>query len=154
MITAQIESFELAIPELERIFPEHHRELGLFRDVMPLAPRFPEYVLKERLGEFFLATVRWDGKIAAYYTCLISPGLHYRTTLSAHMDMLYVIPEYRERGLIVPLMRCVEKELKRRGVKIWYCGYKTLKPFALDRLYRNLGFSPSDTYVAKWLGAE
>jgi len=151
MISAQIESFELCILELVEIFPQHWAELALFRSKMPLAPQFDEYVRRERDGQLFLATVRWNSKIVGYYTAQVAPGFHYRTTLTGTMDMLYILPEVRERGLIVPLMKCVERELRRRGVNLWHSGFKTLKPNGLHDLYGKLGFVPADTYLAKWL---
>lgn len=154
MISAQIELFTRAYPELLRLFPKHWEELALFRDRMPLAPNFMEYAERERAGRLFLATVRWDGKIVAYYTANVASGLHYSTTLTAQMDMVYVHPDARGRGLIVPLMNCVQRELKRRGAQIWYSGYKTGNPLKLDNVLENFGFKPADTYVAKWIGSE
>ena len=153
MITAQIESFEHAIGELRRIFPEHWRELALFQDKMPLVPQYIEYVRREHAGQLFLATVRWDGKIVAYYTAQVMPGFHYGTTYTGTMDMLYVLPEVRGKGVIIPLMRCVERELRRRSVQIWYSGYKTGNPLGLDQLLPKFGFIPADSYFAKWIGA-
>lgn len=153
MITAQVESFERAMPELAAIFPRHWEELALFRDKMPLAPQFAEYIRRERAGQLFLVTVRVDGRIAAYYTAQVAPGFHYGATLTAHMDMMFVVPDQRERGLALPLFRKVEDELRRRGVQLWYSGYKAHKPNQLDRLLPRLGFQPADVYMVKWIGA-
>lgn len=154
MITAQIESFAHCIPELMQLFPTHWEELALFRDRMPLSPQYREYIRREQQGSLFLATIRWDGRIVGYYTAQVNPGLHYGQTLSATMDMLYVIPEVRNRGLAFPLFRLVEKELRRRGTQVWYSGYKTNNPLGLPQLLDVLGFEPADTYHAKWIGAK
>lgn len=153
MITAQVESFEAALPELNVLFPRHWEELALFRDRMPLAPQYNEYVTRERSGRLFLATVRADGRLAAYYVAQTAPGFHYAGTFTAHMDIKYVVPDLRGRGLIVPLMRTVERELRRRGVQAWYSGYKTCTPLGLDKILPALGFQPADSYLVKWLGA-
>lgn len=153
MITAQVESFEAALPELNALFPRHWEELALFRDRMPLAPQYDEYVTRERSGRLFLVTVREGSRIAAYYTAQIAPGFHYAGTLTGTMDLTYVVPELRERGLALPLFRCVERELRRRGVQVWYSGYKAHKPNGLDQLLPVLGFEPADVYMIKWLGA-
>lgn len=152
MITAQVESFEYALPELERIFPVHHNELGLFKDRMPLAPQYDEYIARERAGRLFLVTVRRNGKIAAYYTAQVAPGFHYKNTLTGTQDMVYVVPDERNRGLSLPLFNRVEKELQRRGVQLWYAGLKTHNPLGMPRLLDMLGFQPADTYQAKWIG--
>lgn len=152
MITAQVESFERAIPELQGIFPRHWSELALFKDRMPLRPQYDEYVRRERDGNLFLVTVRKNGQLVAYYTAQVAPGFHYGSTLTATMDMLYVVPDERGRGLAVPLFGTVERELRRRGVQLWHSGYKSHNPLGLPRLYEMLGFAPADVYVAKWMG--
>lgn len=152
MISAQIESFEACAAELAAIFPQHWEELALFRDRMPLCPQWQEYARRERDGILFLATVRWNGRIVGYYTAQVAPGFHYGTTLTGTHDLVYVIPEARERGLALPLFRCVERELKRRGTKLWFSGYKEHNPLGMPKLLDRLGFAPADHYYAKWIG--
>lgn len=153
MITAQIESFEQALPELRAIFPQHHAELALFKDRMPLSPQYDEYIERERAGRLFLVTVRLNGEIAGYYVAQVAPGFHYSETMTGTMDMCYVTTEQRGRGLSLPLFRCVERELRRRGVQVWYSGYKTERTFGMPGLLDLLKFGPADTYRAKWIGA-
>jgi hypothetical protein len=71
--------------------------------------------------------------------------------MTATMDILYIHPHVRNRGLALPLFKCVEKELRRRGVKIWYSGYKTNNALGLDKLLDLFGFTPADSYCVKWL---
>lgn len=151
MLTAQIEPFEPAMAELAAIFPAHHRELALFQDRMPLDPQYGEYIRRNRDGVLFLATLRWNGRIVAYYMAQCQPGFHYGQTHTGTLDIFYVLPEVRDRGLAFPLFRVVEKELRRRGVKLWQSGYKTDKPLGVDKLLPILGFIPSDSYWARWL---
>jgi L-amino acid N-acyltransferase YncA len=152
LVTAEVESFERAIPEIVKWFPQHWEELGIFKDRMPLVPQFDEYIARERQGRLFLVAVRKDGKIVGYYTAQVSPHLHYAHTLTAHMDMCYIPPEHRNRGIALPLFRTVERELRRRGVQMWYSGCKIHNPLGMPRLHELLGFVPSDEYYAKWLG--
>lgn len=151
MITAQIEPFEPCLPELLALWPLHWRELALFQDRIPLRPQVQEYLLRTRAGTMFLATVRWNGRMVGYFLCQVNPGMHYGETLTGTTDIYYIIPEARQRGLFLPLYRCVERELSRRGVKVFYCGWKTAKPLDMDRMLPLLGFIPADSYMAKWL---
>jgi GNAT superfamily N-acetyltransferase len=154
MITASIESFAAALPELQYLFPIHHRELALFQDRMPLAPQYGEYIARERAGRLLLATVRKSGSIIAYYVAQVAPGFHYGETLTAHMDIMYVVPEERHKGYAVPLLHVVKRELQRRGVQLWFGGSKIGSPLhgSMDRLHKALGFVPTDLYYARWLG--
>lgn len=154
MITASVESFEKAIPEIKEIFGEHWQELALNKTTVPLAPQWDEYVRREKAGTLFLATVRKDGSIIAYYIAQVAPGFHYSQTLTGTMDIAYVIPKARNRGMALPLFRCVEKEMRRRGVKVWYSGFKSHNPLGMDKLLDKLGFEPADVYCQKWLGEE
>lgn len=152
MIRFQIERFEDCLPELRRIFPAHHAELALFKEQMPLDPQYGEYVRRERAGILFMVVGRWDERIVAYYVAQVAPGFHYGSTLTGVSDILYVVPEYRDRGLILPLMRHVELELKKRRVQVWYSGYKVHNPLNMPLVLGRLGFEPADVYCAKWLG--
>lgn len=152
MITAQVESFERAIPEIRQIIDQHWQELALNKTTVPLSPQWNEYVRREREGILFLVTVRKDGEIAAYYIAQVAPGFHYSLTLTGTMDIVYVVPKYRDRGLAVPLFRAVEREMKRRCVQVWFSGYKAHNPLGMDRLLGAFGFEPADIYCVKWLG--
>lgn len=151
MITIQIESYMECLPELRQIHPVHHEELGLFKDKMPLDPDNREYAQRERDGSLFLCTVRRNAIIVAYYVANVRPGFHYKSTLTGTMDIAYVVPEERNRGLALPLFRHTERELRRRGVKIWYSGYKVHNPLGMPEFHKALGFVPADTYMVKGL---
>jgi hypothetical protein len=154
VITVQIDNFEQCIPELKPLFLVHHAELALFQNRMPLDMDYPEYVRREREGSLFLCTVRRNVRIAAYYCAQVRPGFHYKSTLTGTMDIAYVVPEERNRGLALPLFRHTERELQRRGVKVWYSGCKLHNQLGMPALHRLLGFAPADLYLAKWIGGD
>jgi predicted N-acetyltransferase YhbS len=68
------------------------------------------------------------------------------------MDIAYVVPHERNRGLALPLFRHTERELQRRGVKVWYSGWKMHNPLGMPELHQLLGFVPADSYAVKWIG--
>ena len=151
MITAQIESFGECVPELKGIFIRHHDELGILKDLMPLDPDYGEYVRRERNGMLFLCTVRRNDNIVAYYVAQTAKGFHYASTFTGTQDICYVVPEERNKGLAVPLFRHVERELRRRGVRVWYSGSKIHNPLGMPEMLRALGFIPADMYFVKAL---
>lgn len=152
MITAQIEPIIACWEELQPLFVRHHAELALFQDRMPLSPQAEVYFERERNGSLFLATIRWNGKIVGYQITFVAPGFHYSATLTGTQDIVWILPEVRDRGLAFPLFRAVRRELERRGVSLWNCGLKHGKPLGLDKLLPKLGFSPSDDYFSQWIG--
>ncbi len=149
MITEPIEP---CLPELLALWPRHWEELAIFKDRIPLRPQTDEYIRRNMAGTLFLATIRWDGRMAGYFICNAAPGFHYGETLTGTMDIMWIDPDLRHRGLFLPLYRCVERELRRRGVKAFYCGHKTDKPLHMDKMLPKLGFIPADSYWIKWLG--
>ena len=151
MLTTQVESFRECIPEIKKIISTHHEELALLKDLMPLDPDWDEYVRRENVGRLFLTTVRRDGEIVAYYIAQVAPGFHYKSTFTGTQDICYVVPQLRNRGLAVPLFRQTERELRRRGVKVWYSGFKVHNPLGMPELLNALGFIPADTYMVKAL---
>jgi N-acetylglutamate synthase-like GNAT family acetyltransferase len=46
-------------------------------------------------------------------------------------------------------MRAVEKEMRRRGVDLWYAGEKLHKP--CGKFFEKLGFEKVEATYAKWL---
>jgi GNAT superfamily N-acetyltransferase len=150
LITAQIETLSQCLEELKELFPSHWEELGLFRDKMPLAPQYDLYWERERQGQLVAPIVRKDGKIIAYWPTMVAPGLHYGTTLTATMDILWVHPDHRGDGVGTLLFETLKTELKRRGVKIWWAGSKNHKE--IEWFLKMLGFKAEETYFALWIG--
>ena len=150
MITAAIENYRDCIEELKPMFAEHHKVLGLYQDKMPLAPRYDLYNQRNNNGELVMPILRKDGRIIGYWPTFIAPGMHYRTTLTATMDILWVHPDHRgdHGGLL--LYNCLDQELRRRGVKLWWVGSKNHKE--IETFYEMLGFEKKEAYFAKWIG--
>jgi len=154
LISFQVEPYEDICVEIQTLNRIHWEELALFKDRMPLSPQYDVYIERDRRGELFFVTGRWNSRIVAYYCAQVNPGFHYKTTIIGIMDIIYIDPEFRQRGLIFPLMRGVQRELKRRGVQLWISGYKTHNPLGMPKVLDLLGFQSGDTYCSKWIGDE
>ncbi len=151
MITAAPEPFMSQVEELKVLLPEHWEELGIYKSVMPLDPRWPLYDEFEKAGSLLYVPLRKGGELIGYFIGVIAPGLHYQSTLTCKMDIAYVRPEHRGSAGRV-LFEAVKAELKRRGVKLWWAGSKDHHP--IEGFYEALGFERQETYFAMWLGDE
>ena len=151
MLTAQIESFVECLGEFKPLFPKHWEELALNKDKVPLDPQYEIYEAREARGELLFVTLRDLGMPVGYFIGFIAPGLHYKTCLTCTMDIFWVHPEYRSKGLPgVKLFRAVEAELKRRGVQRWFAGSKCHAD--ASALFEFLKFEKVEIYYSKWLG--
>lgn len=150
MITASIETLDQCLEEMKPLFPAHWEELGLFKDKMPLNPQYDIYYKREALGELVMPILRKDGAIIGYWPTFIARGLHYGSTLTATMDILWVHPDHRGDGGANLLYDCLKTELLRRGVEVWYVGSKNHKQ--IEWFFKAMEFDPIETYFAKWIG--
>lgn len=150
MITIHVESFEQRLEELKILLPLHYEELALNKDHVPLDPQYGVYVEKEREGGLLFIVLRDAGELIGYFIGFIAPGLHYQTCLTCQMDIFYVRKDKRTGSAGVRLFRCVEKELRRRGVRRWFMGSKVHAD--ASALFKRIGASPVETFYSKWLG--
>jgi Acetyltransferase (GNAT) family len=148
-LTAAPESFTACIPELKEIIGQHYEKLALNKDKVPLAPQWEIYIEREQMGEVSFTVLRDRGKMVGYAIFFISPGLHYKTCLTAIMDIWNVLPEYEGPKALLTLWNAVEKELKRRGVNRAFVGEKLHKP--CGKLYKWMGYEPVEQTYTKWI---
>ena len=102
------------------------------------------------MGQLIMPILRKDGKIIGYWPTFIAPGLHYKSTLTATMDILWLHPDHRGDDAGKLLADCVKTELKRRSVKLWYAGSKNHKQ--IEWFFKMLGFDPIESMFAMWIG--
>lgn len=150
MISAQVERLSDILDELKANFPDHFEELALDKAKTPLDPQYEVYLAREARGEVVAVTLREAGSIVGYFIGFVAPGLHYRRTLTYTMDIFWVRPDHRNRSGGLKLMRCLMRELKRRGVQRAFLGSKLHKDSG--RLFEAFGFRPVETYYSRWIG--
>ena len=93
-----------------------------------------------------------EGEIVGLLSIMISPFPMNRNIKSAVEWGFYVHEQYRSGGLGVKLLECAEAMLKERGVKFFtMIALENLKPKAVGRFYRRLGFAPEETCYMKEL---
>lgn len=150
MITAQRENFVDGFLDFYPMIHGHWEELAWNKDKVPLEPCWEIYVSRETQGELLYVTLRKDGELIGYFLAFIAPGLHYRTCLTATMDIFYVHPEHRGGTAALRLFRQVLREMRDLKVQRAIMGSKLHKDSG--RLFKALGFEPVETYYHKWLG--
>lgn len=149
-VTVCVENLMAARAELEPVIPKHWEEIAIFRDKVPLDPDWDSFAALEEQGKVLFVALRQAGELVGYFVGLITPSLHYKTTLSGKMDLIYILPELRSTGGGKLLMDAVLAEGARRGVKMWWMGSKCHKP--IEAFFRSYGFTHEESYFALWTG--
>lgn len=150
MITFQVEKLDQVKDELPVLLKLHYDEIALNKEHIPLDPDWEKYKTLCDRGNLFVVTARTDDQLLVGYSVFFTTyHLHYKSTLVASNDILYLHPDYRKGTTGIKLIKFSESELKKLGVDkvIWHIKY--LKDFR-NILYR-MGYFDEDAIVGKVL---
>jgi GNAT superfamily N-acetyltransferase len=135
--------------EIEPILYRHWQEIAWNKDKIPLDVDWDRYDALADNGSFVCYTARIDGKLVGYSAYFLAYHLHYKSTLFANNDVLYIDREYRGGGGAKFIKWC-EERLSEKGVQVH--GLHIKKCFDWSALAVRLGFEPIDTILLKWVG--
>lgn len=119
------------------------------KDIREFDPDWEAYEALEQAGILKVFTVRSEGKLVGYYSCVVSPSLHSRGLLQATVDAIYLHPMHRKGLTGYKLIKFAEKCLKEDGVKIILLGTTEVNP--IDPLLLKLGYSKTEVKFEKVL---
>lgn len=121
MLTLDWEPLQQLLDDgVEDLMLAHWEEVAVDKDIIPFAPDWPRCFQLERAGVLWSAALRRDGQLIGYNAFHVLPHIHYRHSIHAVNDVVYLDPD--ERGMAgVRLIRGTEKLLKELGVlKVMY----------------------------------
>lgn len=107
------------IEEITPLLTAHYREIAHFPDIA-LEPNYARYCAAEDKGALRIFTARIDGALVGYAIYLVEASLHYRASLQAHQDVLFVHPDYRRASVGVRMIRHADEQLATEGVQVIY----------------------------------
>lgn len=128
----------------------HWREITRYPDI-PLDPDVEGYERMERAGMLRCYTARESSELAliGYVTFFVLHSLHYRRSLQAHQDVLFLLPEHRTGMAGVRLIKFAEERLKAEGVQVVY--HHAKRKNKVGELLERLGYEFVDGLYAKRL---
>jgi len=133
---------EIATPELFRelmpLLEKHYEEIAHHKDV-PLDPDWQQYEKLEQINALRVFTARdADGRLVGYAVYFVRHNIHYRSSLQALQDILFIDPAVR--GFGAKFILWCDKQLAAEGVHITYHHVKAAHNFGpmLERLGYNL----------------
>ncbi len=135
-----------ALPLLER----HWEEIALNKDKIKLDPDWEAYETLELNGNLAIFTARVDEELVGYFVVIVGSNIHYKSTIFAENDLIYIAPEYRKGRIGANLIKFAQRYLKNDGVSVLNINTKTHKPFG--KLLTYLGFNKIEEVYSKYLG--
>ena len=153
----QVESFTAIARDLPPLFERHWQELGTYKDQIPLDPDWDRYFLLAQTGTLRVRTARVDGVLAGYIFNLVGPGLHYRSTLHAEIEMFWLDPVYRGMGVVgmnhwfvMDWFSANDEDMRALGVKRISVAVKNgYRDGRVAVVFRRLGYLPVETVLSK-----
>lgn len=112
------EPFETAIEEMMPLLHEHHNEIEIDNVFLDLDVDKARYIELCNAGFLKTFTVRSAfGHLIGYAVFFIQHNLHYKASLHATIDVIYLKPEYRGGNGSKFIAWC-DEELKKMGVQV------------------------------------
>lgn len=144
------ETYYSFIADAKPLIEAHWEEIGAFgKQSMPLDPDWPLYKMLYDKGHvvFFSARIATSGNLVGYTVYVLAPHTHYKNTIVADDDGLFLLPEYRKGLTGYNLIRYAISELKKleiRGQKIGLIALSMKAEHAFIPIAERLGFKLMD----------
>ena len=121
------------LTEIAPLLTLHFSESEHFKDIT-LEPNFEAYTELDALGFLRVFTVRIDKELVGYSILFVMPSYHYKNSIQATHDVLFVKKEHR--GLGRSFIQYCDSELRNEGVQVVYQSVKLAANFGpmLERI--------------------
>ena len=149
-IVYSVETLDECLEEMKPILQLHYEEVAMYQDKVPLSPDYEKYYALEGAGIFHIVTVRDEGELIGYFLSVVTPNIHYSSTVYAVNDILYLHKDYREAGVGQKMFSFAEKKLKELGASVIAIHMKTALPF--DTLCKGMGYDYAERNYTKYIG--
>lgn len=150
MVTYQVENIATVWDEAQELIAKHYDEIAWKRDKIKLDPDYTKYMVMNENGYVHVVTMRDGGVLVGYCVTIADANLHYKSTIYAKNDIIYIEPEYRKKQYGLGLMQFMENEMKYHGVHVITMHMKLYAPF--EGLLEALGYEPVETEYSKYIG--
>jgi len=115
MLRFDCEKFQDLLPELLSLFEKQYNELAPYSDIK-LAPDYARYATYCEHGLLKCFTARLDQKLIGYCFFIIGRDLHYRKSIRADQDIIYI--DKSHRGFGSSFIDWCDVQLKGLGVQV------------------------------------
>ncbi len=133
----------------QHLLEQHYEELTRNKEVIKLNVDWDAYRAMEKSGRLVAIGV-WDsGELLGYSVFFLSRHMHYKDSLMALNDVLFLRQDKRKGSLGIKLIKKSENILEGCGVTkiLWHCKYGTVA----GELLKKLGYVDEEFTVGKLL---
>lgn len=140
------------ILELVPLLEKHYQEISHFKDIK-LNPDYDTYkkIHASGLMKMFTARVKNElglkGELVGYGCYFIKNNIHYKDSLQAHQDVLYI--DKTKRGFGRQFIKWCDDELRKIGIQVVYHHTKAAQSFG--RILERMDYELVDLIYAKRL---
>ena len=117
MLTFDIEPWAKCQKEIASLCVRHWEEIAHNKDFIKLDPDWDKYANLANAGMMSVTTARDGSILVGYQIYFVMPHLHYKQSLTAMSDVLFLAPEHRIGAAGIRLMKAAEEELVKLGVQ-------------------------------------
>lgn len=114
MITFQKEAPSPFADDAIQLFKDHYDEIAERTDVIDLDPNIEQYNFMFNKNMLEIHTARDDGKLVGYSIWFVVNHIHYKKSLTATSDVLYISPDYRKGMFGYKFIKWTTDEIKKR----------------------------------------
>lgn len=150
MITFNVETVDECLEEIKPLLYAHWEEIAWYKDQVKLNPDYDVYYKLEEQGVLHIVTARDNDVLIGYYISFVHPNPHYKNTLFAVNDILFVHPDYRGGSTAYRMFKYAFAALKELGAVIITIHMKTDAPF--EALCEALGMEKQEYLFTIYLG--
>jgi hypothetical protein len=150
MIRFAVEDYFDVIEDMKPLLAAHYHEIAWYQDKIPFDPDWERYAAMAELGIIHIVTARDDERLIGYFVSLVSPGMHYKQTLYALNDVLWLHPDYRGGTTAYKMFQYAFVQLKALGVDCISIHMKTDAPF--EKLCQKLGMQKQEYLYSIYIG--
>ncbi len=146
MIEYKIERIQDIYDEMLPILKAHYLEIAHYKDIR-FEPNVAEYYKMEDNGICKTYTARENNELIGYAVFFVRNNLHYKSSLQAYQDIIYISKE--KRGFGRYFIKWCDDRLRELGVDVVYHHIK----FAHDwsKLLEVMGYEKQDILMSKRL---
>jgi N-acetylglutamate synthase-like GNAT family acetyltransferase len=145
--TYAVERWKDLRAEMLPLLVRHWKEVALNHADVPLDIDEARYKQLDESDALHIVTVRREGELIGYHVAIVTPHLHYASTLHGITDVFWIAPECRHGVTALRMFQRVERELKKRGVRKLFTATK----LHLDQgsLFEHMGYRAVERLYSK-----